>query len=96
MSITNRHLDLEKRHFGRGHAIVITLAVLAALIAAPFAVPPAGAPLGPRDAASEAYATQIARDRAAARMCRVRLVPTDSRCRALELLSASGDAGAGL
>ena len=47
MSIIDRHLSLKMRQFGRRHALVMTVAAVAALITAtaPFSATPASAPL---------------------------------------------------
>ena len=100
MSIIGKHLSLEKRQFGPGHAIVMTLAAAAALIAAtaPFAATPAGTPLLVHDAAAsaaDARAAQIARERAAARIRGMRCVPIDGATPGFEPLPTTGDSSAG-
>jgi len=81
--IIDRDLTPQKRRFRRGHAIVMTLAAAAAVIAATVLL---GMPSDAQATASEARAAQIARYRAAARVCRIRPVYVDSACAVLELL----------
>jgi hypothetical protein len=81
--IIDRHLSPQKRQFRRGHAIVMALAATTAVIAAAVLL---GMPSDAQVAASEVRAAQIARYRAAARVCRIRPVYVDSACAALEPL----------
>jgi hypothetical protein len=81
--IIDGDLSLQKRQFRRGHAIVMTLAAAAAVIAATVSL---GMPSDAQATASEARAAQIARYRAAERMCRIRPASAESACAALALL----------
>jgi hypothetical protein len=87
--IIDHDLSLKKRQFRRGHVIVMALAASATLIAATV---PFGASSGAQDTGLEALAAQVARDRAAARVCRMRSIVVDNACAALDPVAATGDA----
>ena len=84
MRIIDGDPSLEKRQFRRGHAIVMALAVRPPRVIA--ATVSLGMPSDVQATASEARAAQIARYRAAARVCRIRPFYLDGACADLELL----------
>lgn len=86
MRIVDGDPSFKKRQFRRGHAIVMTLAAASAVIAVIAATVSLGMPSDVQATASEARAAQIARYRAAARVCRMRPFYLDGACADLELL----------